>query len=316
MKTIAYRQLSTLLDSGMGILQALGIVSSHTRGRTKRTLLSIHRSIEAGSSFTEAVSGEEGFFTPFEITIIQAGEISGRLENNLRFLADYMEKVSSWRRKIMGGMIYPLIVLHAAIFIPPAPILILKGFLPYVFVVSKSLFWIYGIGFGIFLATRISGRIQVLLYLRDYLLLVIPVSGGILRSLSIARFTTSLAGSYRAGISIGPALKFAAEACGNEYMKEKIRKQIRIVEKGGKVTEVLQKSKVFPETVLEMVHTGEEAGKMEEMLSKASSYCENKAEAAITILINTLPVILYLAVALYVGIKVISFYSGYLKILE
>ncbi len=297
-------------------MQALEILSRHKRGSTRRIIFSLRRLIENGSSFTEAASAQDRFFTPFEISVIQAGEKSGRLERNLRFLADYMEKISSWRRKIIGGMIYPVIILHAAIFIPPLSILILQGFIPYMHAVSRGLLWIYGLGFGIFLAVKISGRIPGVLYIRDYLLQAIPIGGGILRGLSMARFTTSLSGSYRAGISIRSSLMFAAAACGNEYIKRKILKQIPIVEKGGQVTEVLQKSKVFPEMVVEMVNTGEETGEMEEMLSKASSYCENKAEAAITILINTLPVILYLAVALYVGFKVISFYSGYLKTLE
>ncbi|NOX96992.1 MAG: hypothetical protein GXO98_02815 [Nitrospirae bacterium] len=300
----------------MGILQALEILSRHKRGPTRRIIFSIRRLIENGSSFTEAASAQDRFFTPFEIAVIQAGERSGRLENNLRFLADYMEKISSWRRKIIGGMIYPVIILHAAILIPPVPILILQGSIPYVDTVSKSLLWIYGIGFGIFLAVKISGRIPVISYLRDYLLQAIPIIGGILRRLSMARFTISLSGSYRAGISIRSSIMFAAAACGNEYIKRRILKQIRIVETGGQVTEVLQKSKVFPEMVIEMVNTGEETGEMEKMLSKASSYCENKAEAAITILNNTLPVILYLAVALYVAFKVISFYAGYFATLE
>jgi len=241
MKAITYRQLSTLLDSGMGILQALEILSRYKRGLTRRTIFSLRRLIEDGSSFTEAASAQDRFFTPFEITVIQAGEKSGRLENNLRFLADYMEKISSWRRKIIGGMIYPVIILHAAILIPPLSILILQGFIPYVDAVSRGLLWIYGLGFGIFLAVKISGRIPVLLYLRDYLFQAIPISGGILRRLSMARFTTSLSGSYRAGISIRSSLMFAAAACGNEYIKRRILKQIRIVEKGGQVTRYFRK---------------------------------------------------------------------------
>lgn len=316
MKAIDYRQLSTLLGSGIEILRALETLSHHKRGRTRKTILSIRRSIEEGSSFTEAISAQGRFFTPFEVAVIHAGEMSGNLESKLCLLADYMEKVSAWRKKIITGMIYPVIVLHAAIFIPPIPVLIFKGFIPYVYAVSRSLLWVYGIGFGIFLAVKISARIHVVLYARDYLLQAIPVFGGILRCLSIARFTTSLSSSYSAGISIRPSLKFAAAACGNEYIKQRILKQICILEKGGRVTKVLQKSKVFPEMVIEMVNTGEETGKMEEMLSKVSSYCENKAEAAITILINTVPVILYFAVALYVAFKVISFYAGYFGTLK
>lgn len=316
MKAVAYRQLATLLGSGVGILRALEVLSRHKRSRLRKTIFSIRQSIEDGYSFTEAISIQDRFFTPFERAVIQAGEMSGRLESNLRFLADYMEKISFWRRKIIGGMIYPLIILHAAIFIPPLHLLIFQGFIPYVYAVSRTLLWFYGLGFGIFLAVKISSRVRVILHIRDYLLQAIPVCGRILRSLAIARFTASLSSSSSAGISIRPSLKFAAAACGNEYIKQRILKQIRVVEKGGKVTEALQKSKIFPEMIIQMINTGEETGKMEEMLSKVSSYCEDKAEAAITMLINTVPVILYLAVAIYVAFKVISFYAGYFGSLQ
>ncbi|MCD5401637.1 type II secretion system F family protein [candidate division NPL-UPA2 bacterium] len=313
MKAIDYRQLATLLGSGIEILQALRTLSRHKRGLIRKTIFSIRQSIKEGSSFTEAISIQGRLFTPFEIAVIQAGEISGNLEEKLGLLADYMEKVSAWRRKIIAGMIYPVIILHAAIFIPPLPTLILQGFIPYVYAVSRALLWVYGLGLGIFLAVKISARVPLFLYVRDYLLQAIPVSRGILRSLAIARFTASLSSSYGAGISIGPSLKFAAAACGNEYIKQRILKQICIVKKGGRVTEVLQESKVFPEMVIQMVNTGEETGKMEGMLSKVSSYCEDKAEAAITILNNVVPVILYLAVAGYVAFIVISFYAGYFQ---
>lgn len=313
MKALDYRQLSTLLGSGIEILRALEILSHHKRGSTRETILSVRRSIEEGSSFTEAISTQDRFFTPFEIAVIQAGEMSGKLEEKLSLLADYREKVSAWRRKMIAGMLYPLIVLHAAIFIPPLPILISQGFIPYGQAVSRALLWVYGVSLGIFLAAKISARVPVILYIRDYLLQAIPVLRGIWRRLALARFTASLSSSCGAGISIRPALKFAAAACGNEYIKQRILEQIYLIEKGGKVTEVLQKSQVFPEMVIQMVNTGEEAGKMEGMLSNVSSYCEDKAEAAITILNNVVPVILYLAVAGYVAFKVISFYAGYFQ---
>ncbi len=313
MKATDYRQLATLLGSGIEILRALEILSRHKNRPTKEIILSIRRSIEEGSSFTEAISAPGRFFTPFERAVIQAGEMSGNLEEKLNLLADYREKVSAWRRKMIAGMIYPVIILHAAIFIPPLPTLILQGFIPYVQAVLGALLWVYGISLGIFLAVKISGRIQVVLYARDYLLQAIPVSRGIWRSLALTRFTASLSSLCGAGISIKSSLKLASSSCGNEYIKQRIFEQIHLIEKGQGVTEVLQKSRVFPEMVIQMVSTGEEAGKIEGMLSKVSSYYEDKAEAAITLLNNVVPVILYLAVAGYVAFKIISFYAGYFR---
>ena len=313
MKATDYRQLSTLLGSGIEILHALRTLSRHKRGRPRKTILSIHRLIEEGSSLAEAISAQGRFFTPFERAVIQAGEISGNLEEKMTLLANYMEKVSTWRRKIITGMIYPVIILHAAIFIPPLPILILQGFIPYAQAVFGALFLVYGFSLGIFLAVKISTRVPVILYIRDYLLQAIPVFRGILRSLAIARFTASLSSSYGAGISIRQSLKLASFSCGNEHIKQRILGQIHLIEKGKGVTEVLQESKVFPEMIIQMVNAGEEAGKIEGMLSKVSSYYEDKANTAITILNNVVPVILYLAVAGYVAFIVISFYIGHFQ---
>ena len=311
-KIFFYRQLSALLESGVNILRALELLAKQERGKLRTVLHYLHKSIESGSSFTQAISIKRDVFSDFEISIIHSGEITGNLENSFRLIAEYFEKTTRRQRKFFLGMVYPIILLHLAILIPPIRFLILEGLVPYLRAVSQPLIYMYLIFFLILAGLKIIRRSAFLSTLRDRILWSTPIIGGIIRKLGISRFATSLALSLRAGLNPDLALKTSSQASGSAVIKLAISKSERFLHEEG-IAEVLRKTGIFPYTVIEVALTGEKSGKIDEMLLRIASSLEDEATTAINTLLVIAPVVIYLAVALYIAWVIISFYVGYFQ---
>ena len=142
-KIYFYHQLSTLLESGISILRALELLAKQERGKLGRLLNDLYKSIESGSTFTQAVSLKKNVFSDFEISIIHSGELTGNLETNLHSIVEYLETVQRRGRRFLTGILYPIILLHAVILIPPIKIAFLEGLIPYLRAVSRSLVYMY-----------------------------------------------------------------------------------------------------------------------------------------------------------------------------
>ena len=159
---------------------------------------------------------------------------------------------------------------------------------------------------------KIIRRSASLLTSCDRLLWSTPVIGRIIKKLAISRFATSLALSLRAGLNADIALKTSSQASGSAVIKSRIPESEKSLRQEG-IAGVLQKTGIFPDTVIEMALTGEKSGKIDEMLLRVASNLENEATTAINRLLIILPVVIYLAVVLYIAYIIISFYLGYFE---
>ena len=311
-KIYFYHQLSTLLESGISILRALELLAKQERGKLGRLLNDLYKSIESGSTFTQAVSLKKNVFSDFEISLIHSGELTGNLETNLRSIVEYLETVQRRGRRFLTAILYPVILLHAVILIPPVKIALLEGLIPYLRAVSRPLVYMYLIFLFIPGLLKIIRRSASLFTPCDRLLWSTPVIGRIIKKLAISRFATSLALSLRAGLNADIALKTSSQASGSAVIKSRIPESEKFLREEG-IAGVLQKTGIFPDTVIEMALTGEKSGKIDEMLLRVASNLENEATTAINRLLIILPVVIYLAVALYIAYIIISFYLGYFE---
>lgn len=311
-KIYFYTQLSTFLESGISIVRALELIAHNQRGAARKTTLKIYESVKSGSTLTQALSGMGNMFSGFEIAVVHSGEIAGRLEDNLRLIVDYFERNRRWKRILIIGMIYPVILIHLAIILPPLGIAFLKGFVCYLRTIFHPLAYIYAVFFSFLIIKKIIRQFTCIFAFCDRLLWSVPVAGKILRKLAVSRFAASLALSLKAGIDPVTALRTSAQACGNAVIKSQIAKAEYLLQNEG-ISGVLKKAEIFPEVLIEMAFTGEKSGCIDETLLKAASSLEDEANASAKVLLIVVPIIAYLAAALYIAYIIITFYMGYFQ---
>jgi len=295
------RQLSTLLGAGIPLLRGLDVLSEQTeKKRIKEVTNTIKKDIEGGSSLADALSRHPEVFPALYVSMIQAGETAGTLDEILDRLAALNEHEKDTRARIKEATRYPKIVVtsisvafvvlvsfvvprFAAMFSRfgatlPLPTRIMIGishvFRDYWFVmiIVASLI---ALGFRWYTNTK-SGRLRW-----DGLMLQIPVFGPLFLKITVSRFTHILGMLLRSGVHILDSLKIASATTGNTVISQELDKLRESVREGGGLSQQLRESRVFTPIVVQMLSVGEESGKMDEMLAKVSQYYELEADYTI-----------------------------------
>lgn len=307
-----YHQFGTLINSGVDITQALrslGDSTSHLQ--FKGIIRRVRAEIQEGRTLAEAMSFYPDIFSTLQIRIVEIGEKTGKLGESLSRIGENLDRNCKNQSKLMTGLLYPAFLLHAAIFIPAITTWFLSGLGAFLRTVLPALAVFYGVLFCIFIIVKISNRNYALKSFSQYFLSFIPVFGPLIKKLAIARFMWNLSTLYNAGENVTNSVKLAADGCSNVPLKDSIFKILPDIEQGKNLTEVFRKTRFFPSMVIEMLHAGEESGKIGSMLDKVAEYYEEESETTIKRIIIILPVIVYLAVALYIASIIIRFYTGY-----
>lgn len=296
------RQLATMIDSGIPLVQALEILSEQIENKAFKAMIGeVRKDVSTGSSFCEALAKHPGAFTPLFVNMVRAGESSGALDDIMERLASYLEKTDSLIRKVRSAMIYPIVVTTMAILITllmmvkvvpvfksifvdfggqlPLPTLILvtiSDFLVKWFFLWVGAFVIFAFLVGRYVNTK-KGRIQF-----DRFKLTMPVFGVLLKKVAVSKFTRTLATLVKSGVPILQALEIVGKTSGNtviEIAVEKVRESIR---GGENITDPLARSKVFPPLVVRMISVGEQTGELEKMLSKIADFYDDQVDAAVS----------------------------------
>lgn len=305
-----YEKLRTLLNSGISVRKALGILHSRERGSLREALGGIISSIDEGESLADSLSSFSKHFTPFETSMVRSGEITGNLEQNLKFLIDYLGKVRDWRRKIITGLIYPFILFHAAVLLPPLSILIMEGFRPYARAVRGPFIILYLFFLAIFILRKLILKSPSLSLFFSRILWRVPVSGKVQRSLALARFLKSLGFALKAGLNADSALKVSSDSAGNPVVEAAVPENPLSTLKTRGIAGVLEDTGLLPGMYIDMVHTGEESGSVDDSLIYIADTLEKDAETLMQRLVIILPVLIYLGVAVYIAGIILRFYGG------
>ncbi len=321
-QALFFRQLATMLSAGVPIYQALDTLSKQ-RGnpRLRRALMQIKEAVVAGEGIADAFDRHPALFSPIVRAMIRVGSTSGTLERMLRQIADYLENELELRRLLSRVTFYPKMVLFFAILIPgliPALITILGGVggKP-VGEVMADLAWTYAkillIVFGIWALYRLALQSQTLRLVWGAFTVSIPWIGFTVRQLALARFARALSALYGAGIPLSQAIRYASDACGNEFLRTRLIPTANQLEAGRGITESLAQSKVLPDMVMDMIATGENTGELGMMMDKVAEYYEEEGKLRSHQAGYIFGVLVFLGVAIYVAIIVISFYAGYFQ---
>jgi type IV pilus assembly protein PilC len=324
------RQLATMIDAGLPIVQCLDILAAQTPNKIFQGILyQVKGAVESGATFSEALKRHPKVFDDLYVNLVAAGEAGGILDTILNRLAIYIEKAVKLKAQIKSAMFYPIAILVVAIgvilvmmikVIPtfkdmykqmgpkaklPAPtefvMTLSNGF------VANWYFIIGGlIGFVVMLVMMrrtVKGR-EVF----DRVLLRLPVIGPTLRKIVVARFTRTLGTLLSSGVPILDALDICAKTAGNVIVQGGILRARAKISEGHDMAGPLAESKVFPSMVVQMIGVGEQTGAMDQMLQKIADFYEEEVDAAVAAMTSLIEPIMMAFLGVVVGGLIVAMY--------
>ena len=323
------RQLSTLQDAGLPILRSLQILEQQLKpGLMKAIVGAVAEDVEGGGSLSDAMSRYPKAFDKLYTNMVAAGEAGGVLDLILARLAEFMEKAQKLKKKVVGAMIYPAVVISIAvgivtmimIFVIPKFEQIFKDFkvtLPavtqYLLIVSR---WVANYGWAYVLASpfAIWGAMRLLKmseggkYAVDVVMLKIPILGSIVSKSVIARFTRTLGTLIAAGVPILDAINITKETSGNEVFARALLKVHDAIREGESFADPLRATKVCDSIVVNMVDVGEETGDLDKMLLKVADNYDSDVDVLVGSLVSILEPVMVVVLGLIVGFIVIALF--------
>lgn len=312
------RSLSTMLSSGVPLIEAVGAAAAEQKGQWKGILIDIKDRLLSGSTFARATQAYPDIFPEFYSGIVATGENSGRLPEVLSRLADFLESQTSLKNKVQTALIYPLFMGLVSIlilsflftFVVPKITKIFEDtsaalpsvtiLLMWVSTVFNKYWWLLAlmaIGTVVFFQWFKNSRKEVL----DAVLLKLPF--GAFKSLYLARFSITMSFLLSGGISIINALNLTARVTGNAVLEKKVHEAQNLVSQGARLSTSLEG---FPPTFLQILSTGEKSGQLAEVLEKAAVTYESDFDKKLQRVIRLMEPALILFMGLIVGFIVIA----------
>lgn len=332
------RQMATMLKAGVPLVQAFDIVGQgHNNKNMTNLIMAVKADVEAGGTFASALAKHPLYFDDLFVSLVDAGEASGALEDLLDKVATYKEKTEALKSKIKKALTYPIAVLVVAIvvtailliFVVPTFAGMFAGFgadLPAftMMVVNLSDFviewgWLILIGIigaivGFAQTKKRSRKFREKL---DVISLKIPAFGALLYNSAIARFSRTLATMFAAGVPLVEAMVSVASAAGNSvYTKEIMRVRDDIASGTTLQSSLSQNKALFPNMLIQMVGIGEESGALDEMLAKVADYYEAEVDDAVDNLTALMEPLIMSFLAVVIGGLVIAMYLPVFKMGE
>ncbi|MCU0784300.1 MAG: type II secretion system F family protein [Verrucomicrobia bacterium] len=330
------RQLATMIDAGLAMVQSLQALADQTTNKVMRDVIKdICTRVEGGDSFSEALQKHPKAFTRLYVSMVGAGEKGGLLAEILARLATYLENTARLRKKVKSAMMYPTVVTIVAILIT-------------VFLLIKvvPVFGEVYSGFG----AKLPGPTQFLIDLSDivkkYIILILlgsggavygwfyfiktkagrefwdsrriklPIFGAIAHKICLARFTRTLASLIRSGVPILEVLQIVSQTVGNVVMEKAIKTAAGDIERGESISGALAKHPVFPNMIIRMISAGEQTGKIDNMLERISDFLDEEIETTLSGLTSLIEPILIVVLGVIVGGMVICMFLPIFKLAD
>jgi type IV pilus assembly protein PilC len=332
------RQLSTLQDAGLPILRSLQILEQQQKpGLLKAIIGGVADEVEGGGTLSDAMSKYPKAFDKLYVNMIAAGEAGGVLDLILARLADFMEKAAKLKKKVIGAMIYPAVVISIAVgivsmimivVIPkfedifkdfrldlPTPTKILLG-------ISRWFANDYGWAYLLAAPFVIVGLIKLIRlseggkYAIDLIKLKVPILGAILSKTAIARFTRTLGTLISAGVPILDAINITKETSGNEVYARALVKVHDAIREGESMADPLRATKVCDAIVVNMIDVGEETGDLDKMLLKVADNYDSDVDVLVASLISILEPVMVVVLGVIVGFIVIALFMPMISLIE
>jgi type IV pilus assembly protein PilC len=334
---IAYfaRQLTTMMRSGVPMVQSLQMIGTTGDNVAVRDLIQkVVTDIEGGASLGVALGRQPKHFDKLFVNLVSAGEQAGTLEAMLEKVATYKEKNEALKAKVKKALMYPIIVIIAAVVVSAIMLIFvipqfkevfssfgadLPAFTLWVISLSEWLqayWWIPIIAFVAIGYTYTTARQKSKTFDRymDRVALKIPIIGGILNLSAIARFTRTLSTMFAAGVPLVEAMDSVAGATGNSLYEEATWRMKEDTARGVQLNLAMQTSQLFPSMVIQMTKIGEESGRLEEMLAKVAEYYEEQVDSLVDNLAKQIEPLIMAVLGVVVGGLIIAMYLPIFKL--
>ncbi|HYO97607.1 MAG TPA: type II secretion system F family protein [Polyangiaceae bacterium] len=325
------RLFATMIDAGLPLVQCLEILGSQQSNKHFAAVLKdVKASVEGGATFSEALRRHPKAFDELFVNLVHAGEVGGILDNIMNRLSIFLEKRQKLIRQVRGAMVYPSIVIVIAggvmtvllTFVIPAFEGMFKDFgggkaaLPKITQIVIDVSRGFGTALPMLIVGGIVTAITVInIYRRPrgkrffhMAMLKLPVLGGTLRKIAVARFTRTLGTLLQSGVPILDALEICAKTSGNVVIEGGIMSVRQAISEGKNMAEPLLETKIFPDMVVQMIAVGEQTGALDQMLNKIADFYEEETDIAVASLTSALEPILMVGVGGMVGVVLIAMY--------
>lgn len=323
------RTFSTMIDSGLPIVQCLDMLSTQSENlRFRKVLAGVKTEVETGKSLSEALGSYPKVFDELYRNLVAAGEASGVLDVIFRRLSTYLEKAAKLRRQVRGASVYPAVIMTVGIVVV---LVMITRVLP----VFEKMFKDLGAGslpaptrfvlaishgvvdYGLFLAIGvgllITGFVMLLRtdrgrYAFDSVMLRMPIIGPVLRKIAVARFTRTLGTLLSSGVAILEALDIVSKTAGNKVISRAIDYARAQISEGKDIATPLLETAVFPPMVVQMIGVGEQTGAMDDMLQKIADFYEDEVDTAVAAMTSLLEPVMLVFLGGVVGGMLIAMY--------
>lgn len=322
------RQLATMVNSGLTLTRALGILEEQTDGALLRGMITkVRQQVEQGSSLSAALANHPDAFNHLYVSMIRAGEVGGALDETLVRLADTLESTVRLRSKVKSAMAYPVVVLTLIVLIVAGMLLfvvpIFKGMyddlggtlpLPTLMLINISGFmtkfwWLFlGLIVGGVTLFRRWKRSETGQVTWDRLKLRAPVFGKLVQKVAISRFARTFSVLSRTGVPVLQALDIVAATAGNALVGQAVNDVQASVKRGESLAGPLSRHDIFPPMVTHMIAVGEETGALDTMLSKVADFYDNEVDDTVSALTSLIEPLLIVVMGLAVGGILIALY--------
>jgi len=319
------RQLSTLLSAKVHLVDSLkSLYNQINDPLLKDAVFDVFTDVEGGLYLSQALSKHPKIFSDFFVNMVRSAELSGRLEETLDYLADYLEKDNNLKIKLRNAMIYPAFIIGVFIVVLIVVVTVVIPQLRDVFVesnvklplITRLLMNIgdflinWGIAIVIFLGIAAFFFIR---YLKtpegknfwQQTILSVPLLGGIIKKVSISRFASSCSALMKGGLPIATSLEISGRIVINVVYENILIKTAEAVRSGSNVSEYLaQFPDYFPPMVTQMIAVGEVSGRVDELLKKVADFYSNEVDQITANLAEIIQPVLIVALAIFIGIFV------------
>lgn len=330
------RQLATMIDAGLAMVQSLQGLAEQTSNKVMRDVIKdVCTRVEGGDSFSEALQKHPKVFSRLYVSMVGAGEKGGLLAEILGRLAIYLENTARLRKKVKSALMYPTVVTVVAILIT---IFLLVKVVP--------VFGEIYTGFGAALPGPTQFLITLSNFVQRFILLVLlggggavygwlyfiktkagrefwdsrriklPIFGVIAHKICLARFTRTLASLVRSGVPILEVLQIVSQTVGNVVMEKAIQVAAGDIERGESISAALAKHPVFPNMIIRMITAGEQTGKIDNMLERISDFLDEEIETTLSGLTSLIEPILIVFLGVVVGGMVICMFLPIFKMAD
>lgn len=337
-KAIFSRQFAALVNAGVALVRGLGVLSEECPNpKLKKALEDINADVQQGTSLSEAMGKHPSCFDKLYVSLVQAGEVGGVLDEVLNRLAKLLEDLNRLQNQIKSAMAYPVTVSILATVIFVAMTVFLLPIFAEIFeelgaelplftrimlgisaILRRPLNWVIIIGlfFGISFAFKRyyatdNGERTV-----DRLTLKLPLFGDLIQKTATARFCRTFGSLSRSGVPILTSLEIVRDTAGNRVISDAIDEARTEIQTGGMISLALQQHRVFPAMAIQMISIGEETGELDSMLMKVADFYEDEVEQAVKALTSIMEPFMIVILGGMVGSILVSMYLPMFKIME